>query len=1137
MGADKFDIINKKLTNVSNKKRKDTKGISIHSYSDWYNEKAQYGGFEKVRALNETTQDYGFNFLIDQYDIVESIDENNIADPYGSKKPTYISTNLYENKPSENLISICIFLSNEHNYEGTEKVLVKFLADLINKHKLSTEDIWRGYDLSKEDKGPLQYLDTDIFKKLLKEVDDYISFKSDSENDDKEFEFNSPFKNEDTSVDEAVNKIYTKNTNRIDNYVSQFEPWDKDNENIKEIESNPVVGDLKTKLYQTKNKVQYKITNIPPGTSSHCVRAYDKVDAIETEEDTMVEPIYPDLITPPGGEINIANGNSETAVQSNSSSTTPITVEDFEKRQKTFNMKDFSNVKKSTVGRPVNTDDPFPVDEQIKKLEDHYPKVKIDKTTFDYTEDNHPGSAIGKAMAKNFNMAYDMINEVSKRTEKRLVKIENNLATVMRNLFRMSSRVNVNCVYYGGQSVYGKYKCIRCLHDNRIDEGAIVSLDQCLCCTRYEPILGQVYAILDETGSNVSQVVDDLQMSYMELDEYQTFNSIDKYNNTPKDANLKKDSIETPTLFREKKWADTAEEKQAKAEAKAKKNLGNSISGEPEVDVVDSKILITYDEIKDYLDEKLEDVIVIDGEDKQITREEYIIINKNKIIATIIKNISNDSKEKKYKDDSGNEVSREEYIKILTKKLKDSYVNDDYYNGFKMDWNTNLLETQKANINTYNVEKLKDGKSAISDSSDHQPELSRDIFIDSREDAIEYEKLEFNIKDYELDNFGSGGTDSSSSGGIFGGMGSSDVRNKIVEYAMKAVDLCAEGKAKYSQNQRANHDDKAINGISYWDCSSLVQAAYEFAGITGVAGNTCSEYPACLDVKGGLLIPIAEIDKAMPGDIVWFYSGKKPTDQAGLQNIDYNNGNLLHHVGIYIGNGQLAHASGVNSNPNIKISNIYSEAIAFGRPKDLIELDRAASQGASGSGVWSKDAQGISDELWKASSVADEQVPVFISNMNKYGYKNDIINISKEFNFDPYVIAAMITIETTGNPNESGKYVGLLQVEGGSRDCATNIRQALTGLMARKPALISAGWNENNIHCLVSAHNSGEGTVIGASKGNSVNLANCNIQQLGDALYNYVKSRNPTWNPTEKKTYSTKILRAYALLYQQKALS
>ena len=125
----------------------------------------------------------------------------------------------------------------------------------------------------------------------------------------------------------------------------------------------------------------------------------------------------------------------------------------------------------------------------------------LKNVTFNFKDTNHPNSEIGNAMAKNYAMCYDMVTEIAKRTEQRLVKIENNLSTVMRNLFRMSSRVNINCVYYGGQSIYGKYKCIRCLHDDRINDGAIVTIDQCMNCTRYEPILGQVYPILDESGS------------------------------------------------------------------------------------------------------------------------------------------------------------------------------------------------------------------------------------------------------------------------------------------------------------------------------------------------------------------------------------------------------------------------------------------------------------------------------------------------------------------------------------------------------------------------------------------------------------------------------------------------------------
>lgn len=977
--ADELKITEKKLSKVTNKKRTDTKGITLHCYPDWYDNKAQYGGFDKVQLLNSSQEGYGFTYLIDEYDIVETITPEDILNPWANKKPTYISTNLFENKPEEHTLSVCIFISSEHDYEKTELRLVKFLADLLDKNKLKTENIWRGFDLSKEDKGPTQYLDVEIFKKLIAQIDAYITWLADDDKDKKDFEFVSPFTTEGKTVTEVVKAIFDKCNENVDAYMAQFEPWDKDKAEIKQAEQKAAVGDLKSLSYPTKNKLQYKITNIAPGTASHCVRASDKLEGIETEEDAMVEPIYPDLITPPGGQINVSNGKYDAAVQSSSTSTTPITVEDFMARSKTFDMSDFKDVKKETKGRPINTDDPFPVDEQIKKLEEHYPKVKIDKTTFDFTEDNHPDSAIGKAMAKNYAMTYDMINEISKRTEKRLVKIENNLSTVMRNLFRMSSRVNINCVYYGGQSVYGKYKCIRCMHDNRLDDGAIVTMDQCLCCTRYEPILGQVYAILDDAGSNVSQIVDDLQMAYMDLPDYQVFNNVNEFAVEPKAAVLTKDSTQIPKEFREDKWADTEEEKKAKAEAKAKKAAANATSGEAE-EKKDESILIKYDDIKDYLNEKLEEVIIIDGNNKELTREEYIILNKYEFIQTLTDNINKDPDDKKYYDDSGNVITRDEYIKLLTKKLKDSYVNDDYFNGFKMDWNPVLLETQKANINSYDVEALKSGKTSLIGNSDHQPDLDRELFLDSREDNTTYEKLEFNIKDYTIPNFGFGGSSgATSSSGSFG-LVSSEARNKIVEYAKNAVDLCAQGKAFYDQGKRMQHDENAVNGVSYWDCSSLVEGAYKAGGVTGVAGTTATEYPACLDANGGLLIPISEVDKGIAGDMVWCYSGNKPTTQAELQNIEYSNTSLLYHVGIYIGDGKYAHASGHSSNPNIKISEVAnnSQLIAFGRPKDLINLDNQASK-TGGSNAEAVAAIANDADLQAIAKAFDERVEQVLS--------------------------------------------------------------------------------------------------------------------------------------------------------------
>lgn len=1122
------NIITKTLPNLSNINREKILGITLHSYIDLYDKKAQYDGYLEIEKRNKETKDLGFNYLLDQYDIVETVNPKTLVDPFFNKKTTFIATKLYNDEIAKNTISICIFISKEHDYKETEKTLIKFLSELLKEYKLESKDIWRGYDLSKEDKGPIQYLDKDIFKNLLSILDDYNEFEDkDNYNFDTAFEIP-----DDKTYNDIINDIYKEAIENLDSYISKYEPDAKGIKDILKQEETVKVG-MSTITYPTKNTLQYNINNISPGEANHCVKSFDKLNGITSNEKTMVEPIYPDLITPPGGDINIADGHSETAVQSKSD--IAMSIEDFEKRQKTFNLNDYENVTKTTVGRPVNTDDPFPVDEQIKKLEEHFPKVKIDKITYDFTEDNHPGSTMGASSMKNFNMVYDILDEMSKRTEKRLVKLENNLSTVMRNLFRVSSRVNINCVYYGGQSVYGKYKCIRCLHDNRIDDGAIVTLDQCLCCTRYEPILGQVYAILDETGSNVSQVVDDLQMSYRTLNDHNNFNNVNEYYDSPQNADLSKDNTLIPKEFRETKWADTKAEKKAKDELKAKQAALNVESEETiENDSEDSKnILITYEEIKDYLDDKYKNAIITDAYDAQISIDDYIILHKYDFLPLITEKL-NKEENKEYKDDNGNVITKEEYIQLLTKKFKESYVNDTYFNGFKMDWKTNLLELHKPNINSYDKEKLQQAKIA-DESSKHQGIISRDIFLDSRENAIEYETLEFNVKDYVINGF-SGGTTIGSSTGIFGA-GATEVRKKIVEYAQKVYDLCQEGKAAYSQDNRYDHDEKAINGMNYYDCSSLVEAAYKSAGVTGVSGTTYTEYPPCTDAQGGILIPIGEINSALPGDMIFFSNGDKPTTKEELQNISTN---PIYHIGIYAGDGKYIHASGKNSTPNIKISNVEGaqNLLAFGRPKDLVTLDSQASSGTCDVDAWNKEKQGISEELYNkcASEVTESKVDLAINNMSKYGYKNDLLNICNEYGYDSYMIFAMAIIESEGNPNCGGSYPGLLQCENGSSDPATNLKQACSMLDERKVYLKQKGWNEQNIHCLVSAHNSGQGGVAGAASSAGISLADCDIQQLGDALYSWVPQHQPTWSAEEKRDYGTKVLIAYNYAYAKKAL-
>lgn len=127
-------------------------------------------------------------------------------------------------------------------------------------------------------------------------------------------------------------------------------------------------------------------------------------------------------------------------------------------------------------GKMPHNQDPYPVDLKIEELEAHYPPTRI----YELTTHVHGQPAAQAAMNVGFN------------AEKRLVKLENMLATIHRYLFRLGARVQINCVYYGGQTAgeMQKYNCIRCLHDDRVTDGQLVSIDQCLCCTRFEPIYG-----------------------------------------------------------------------------------------------------------------------------------------------------------------------------------------------------------------------------------------------------------------------------------------------------------------------------------------------------------------------------------------------------------------------------------------------------------------------------------------------------------------------------------------------------------------------------------------------------------------------------------------------------------------------
>lgn len=199
-------------------------------------------------------------------------------------------------------------------------------------------------------------------------------------------------------------------------------------------------------------------------------------------------------------------------------------------RQHLLNPKKYKDeLKTPNPNKMPQNEDPYPVDLKIEEFEVHKPDVKAYEVTV-------PNSC--EELAKLFLKSSD-------HTEKRLIKLENQFCTLMRMFFRLGSRVPINCVYYGGQNPSQKYKNIRCMQDDRITDGQYVQIDQCLCCTRFEPVDGQMYECLNDIGANVATILDDNQMGYNQMEDYINMSRVERYCKEKNDASIDLNSIET----------------------------------------------------------------------------------------------------------------------------------------------------------------------------------------------------------------------------------------------------------------------------------------------------------------------------------------------------------------------------------------------------------------------------------------------------------------------------------------------------------------------------------------------------------------------------------------------------------------
>lgn len=694
----------------------------------------------------------------------------------------------------------------------------------------------------------------------------------------------------------------------IDAYTNSFEPYDKDLKEAKTVglSSDSRLETLTEKLATfTDNMIRYKVIETGPGSIDHCVKPVDELNVLYKNMECKVDPIYPDLVIPPKYTTSTYDSLSKNSIPLTTVEDASISLEDALDKSYSYDYKLLNKKTKKSSGKPVNYMDPYPYDDKITDLENHYPKVLIDEIESRLYSCNHPGCPIAHPMAKNFAMLNDMAINQSKMTEQRLVRIENILSTVTRYLGRMASRVNINCVYYGGQTVLGKYKCIRCLRDDRVHDGATVTMDQCLTCTRYEPIIGQIYDILDETGFNGSAILDDMQMSYMSLGDFKNLNNVEKRSSRYSYINTnKKEKNKPKSLIDEWQAADKkAKEKEIKKTVTNKKKQAEELSK-----LSPSDYLFMMDWTEESVDLQQPDVKVYPTE---------------KIAA-------------KYKNQKGD--PGEDNVALAEKSTQ--------------------MGTDKKTYNT-----IASGEWIDTREKDDSVQSNKYTSLD-----FYFENFNLNRTGYEYDNGIKGNVGLTYSGGSnsidnsVNGNGA-EIRKKITEMAQTIVKEYKDGKAKYSNSPRTiDHDkpQKCSDGKIGYDCTSFVSCCYKAAGLSDFydgrtgQGSAGSNTLAQEVVKKGGKIWFADKDgmaKALPGDVLMTYGSAK-IDKNKLSN---GSGCKASHAIIYMGDGMIAHSSSPSSGIKYEKADYYVTGKHAGhsyflRPQSLIDADKASSDNG-GSGI------------------------------------------------------------------------------------------------------------------------------------------------------------------------------------------
>ena len=701
-------------------------------------------------------------------------------------------------------------------------------------------------------------------------------------------------------------EIMTHATPRAINvYTNSFEPYHKNLDILKNItvtEDQRIYTLTSSWNTLTGNSIYFNVVETGPGSTDHCVKPVDELNSLYKVNETLVDPVYPDLIIPYNYSTGDYDKKSENSIPLAALTYNDLDTEKIKDKQFSYEYETLNKVTKKSSGKPINYNDAYPIDDKITELEEHHPKVVIDEIESRLYSCNHPGCPIAQPMADNFAMLNDMNIEQSKKTEKRLSRLENVLAWAIRNLGRVGSRMSINCVYYGGQNIFGKYKTIRCMRDDRVHDGCTVTLDQCLCCTRYEPIEGQIYDILDETGFNGSAILDDMQMSYMSLDNMKSLNYVERRSVEYPYVEVNKDPED-----KDKPKTLIAEWKQADYEAHKKTVDKDKVDAIIESDYVfnmnwtETEVEAQAPDVKPYPVEGIA-AKYFEAEDageniKEIIKETRFGMDKDKY-DSLVKGTWTDTR-KDMKTTETNKYSSLDYYFEDFNKNRTGY---EYDNGLKV--NVGLQASGGANISNGLV-----GAEC------------RNKIVEKAKEIVQLHK------------------------------------DKKASYsqAYRTIDDTKRVTIKSIQGLTAP------DALGWWgyDCASFVSCCYKYAGLSSLYNKSCSGGTVMQEiVNNGGEMWLADEEgekKALPGDCICVAQDGVTVDQKDM---DKRRKVPIKHIIVYIGNGQIAHSSAPYRHPRaIRIDELkssrkyYKNTIFFIRPKDLIEADENAASSGGGGGA------------------------------------------------------------------------------------------------------------------------------------------------------------------------------------------